>query len=109
MTFLVRYLNSETLDIHSQLVKLIDIDAKDCSTDKLFNAFKMEIWKQQITFSYIVALSCDNVSVMTGKYLSFKKNLKKRLKIYFHGRVILIPIIVDSHVQNISGIESENE
>jgi len=45
MTLLVRYVISETLNIHSQLVKLIDIDAKDCSADKLFNVFKMEMWK----------------------------------------------------------------
>jgi len=80
MTFLVRYVNSETLDVHSQLVKLINIDAKDCSADKLFNAFKMEMWKQQIPFSNIVALSCDNASVMTGKHLSFKKKLEEMSK-----------------------------
>jgi len=80
MTFLVRYINCETLDIHSQLVKLIDIDAKDCSTDKLFNVFKMEMWKQQIPFSNIVALQCDNASVMTGKYLSLKKKLEEMSK-----------------------------
>lgn len=40
MTFLVRYIDPETLDIRSQLVKLIDIDAKDSSAEKLFEAFK---------------------------------------------------------------------
>jgi len=80
MTFFVRYVNTETLDSHSQLVKLIDIDTKNCSTDKLFNAFKMEMWKQQIPFSNIIALSCNNTSVMTGKYLSFKKKFEEMSK-----------------------------
>jgi len=73
MTFHVRYVNSDTLQVHSQLVKLIDIDAADCSADKLFNAFKHEMLKLEIPFQNIVALSCDNASVMTGKHLSLKK------------------------------------
>ncbi|KAL6255498.1 hypothetical protein P5V15_013832 [Pogonomyrmex californicus] len=43
MTFMVRYVDSETLDVRSQLVKLINIDAKDSSAEKLFQAFKCEI------------------------------------------------------------------
>ncbi|KAL6421413.1 hypothetical protein ACFW04_014198 [Cataglyphis niger] len=64
--------------VRSQLVKLIDIDAKDCSAEKLFNVF--EITKFQIPFLNIVVLSCDNASVMTGKHLSFKKKLKSKCK-----------------------------
>lgn len=67
MTFLVRYVDLETLDIRSQLIKLIDIDAKDCSAEKFFNAFEFEITKLQIPFLNIIALSCDNASVMIGK------------------------------------------
>ncbi|CAL1678897.1 unnamed protein product [Lasius platythorax] len=77
MTFVVRYVDPETLDIHSQLVKLINIDAKDSSAEKLFHAFKDEMWKLQIPFLNIVALLCDNVSVMTGKHLSFKKKFEE--------------------------------
>jgi len=40
MTSLVRYVDAETLDIRTQLVKLIDIDAKDSNAEKLFNALK---------------------------------------------------------------------
>jgi len=76
MTFFVRYVHPETLDICSQLVKLIDIDAKDSSAEKLFDAFKKEMWKLQIPFLNIIALSCDNAPVMTGKYTSFKKKLQ---------------------------------
>lgn len=80
MTFLVRYVDLETLDIRSQLVKLIDIDARDCSAEKLFNAFEFEMYKLQIPFLNIIALSCDNASVMTGKHLSFKKKLELKCK-----------------------------
>jgi len=77
MTFLVRYVDAETLDIRTQLVKLIDIDAKDSSAEKLFNALKCEMRKLMIPFQNIVALSCDNASVMTGKKKSFKKKLEE--------------------------------
>ncbi|EFN72092.1 Zinc finger protein KIAA0543, partial [Camponotus floridanus] len=80
MTFLVRYVDSDTLDIRTQLVKLIDIDAKDCSAEKLFKAFELEMTKFQIPFLNIIALSCDNASVITGKHLSFKKNLESKCK-----------------------------
>jgi len=70
MTFLVKYVDAETLDVRTQLVKLIDIDAKDSSAEKLFNALKCEMCKLMILFKNIVALSCDNASVMTGKQKS---------------------------------------
>jgi len=61
MTFLVRFVDPETLDIRTQLIKLINI-AKNSSAEKLFNALKCEIWKLSIPFGNIVALSCDNAS-----------------------------------------------
>lgn len=76
MTFLVRYIDAESLDHRTQLVKLIDIDAKDCSAEKLFHTFKCEMQKLMIPFKNIVALSCDNASIMTGKQKSFKKELQ---------------------------------
>ncbi|KAL6420215.1 hypothetical protein ACFW04_011775 [Cataglyphis niger] len=48
--------------------------------EKLFNAFKIEMWKLNIPFVNIVALSCDNASVMVGKHLSFKKKLEEFCK-----------------------------
>ena len=36
MTFLVRYIEPKTLDNRTQLVKLIDIDARNCSAEKLY-------------------------------------------------------------------------
>jgi len=79
MTFFVRYDNSKILDVQLQLVKLIDIDARDCSAEK-FNAFRPEMYKLQIPFLNIQALSCDNASVIIGKHLSFKKKLEEKCK-----------------------------
>jgi len=81
MTFLVRYIDHKSLDVRSQLLKLIHLDARDCSPEKLFNAFQSEMYKLQIPYLNIAALSCDNVSVM-GKYSSFKTKLEKNGKIY---------------------------
>jgi len=77
MIFFVRYVDSETLDIYTQLVKLIEIDAKDFSVEKLFHAFQCEMSKLQIPFNNIIALSCDSVSVMVRKFSSFKTKLQR--------------------------------
>ncbi|XP_070529959.1 zinc finger protein 862-like [Cardiocondyla obscurior] len=80
MTFLIRFIDPKSFNVRTQLIKLIDIDARDCSADKLFNAFKSEVYKLQIPFSNILAQSCDNASVMTGKHLSFKTKLEEKCK-----------------------------
>ncbi|KAL6434456.1 hypothetical protein ACFW04_006098 [Cataglyphis niger] len=80
MTFLVRYVDPKTLNIRSQLVKLFNIDARDCSAEKLFHAFKSEMLELNIPFLNIIALSCDNTSVMIGKHSSFKKKLEEICK-----------------------------
>ena len=43
MIFQVRYVDSETLDVRSQLVELMSIDVKDFNTDKLFIVKDLEI------------------------------------------------------------------
>ncbi|XP_011159374.1 uncharacterized protein LOC105195594 [Solenopsis invicta] len=77
LTFIVRYVDPETLDVRSQLIKLIDIDPKDCSPDKFFEAFQCEMSKLQIPFANVIALSCENTSIMTEEHLSFKTKLKE--------------------------------
>ncbi|XP_014474937.1 PREDICTED: uncharacterized protein LOC106744562 [Dinoponera quadriceps] len=74
MTFFVRYIDPHTLDVGSQLVKLINIDVNGSRSENLFHAFKCEMEKLQIPFSNIVALSCDSTPEMTGKH-SFKTKL----------------------------------
>ena len=43
MTFLVRYADSKTNDVKTELVKMIEVDAKDSSAEKLIQAFQAEI------------------------------------------------------------------
>lgn len=86
MTFFVRYVDPETLDIRLQLTKLINIDARDCSAEKLFQELKCEMSNMLIPFHNNIALSCDNASVMTGKHSSFKTKLEAE-----HKDVITLP------------------
>nr|XP_012219350.1 PREDICTED: zinc finger MYM-type protein 6 isoform X2 [Linepithema humile] len=85
-TFFVRYVDPETLDIRSQLVKLINIDDKNKCDDvmideeKLFHVFQCEMSKLNIPFLNIVALSCNDASAMTDTYLSFKEKLEETCK-----------------------------
>jgi len=80
MTFLVRYVDPQTLDVRTELFELIHLDASDCSAEKLFTTFRNVMWKKQIPFQNILALSCDNASVMIGKFESFQKKLERYCK-----------------------------
>ncbi|KYN28022.1 hypothetical protein ALC57_02571, partial [Trachymyrmex cornetzi] len=56
-------------------------ETSDLTNDKWMTFLvRAEMWKKQISFSNILALSCDNTSVMTGKYESFKIKLQKHCK-----------------------------
>ncbi|KYM93673.1 hypothetical protein ALC62_15723 [Cyphomyrmex costatus] len=80
MTFLVWYVDPKTLNVRTELLELIHLDASDCSAEKLFITFRNKMWKKQIPFENIVALSCDNASVMTGKHESFQTKLQQYCK-----------------------------
>ncbi|KAG5316536.1 ZN862 protein, partial [Acromyrmex insinuator] len=77
MSFQVRYVDSVTLDVRLQLVELMCIDVKDFSADKLFERLRNKILELNIPFSNIVALLCNNASVMTENHSLFKKEFKK--------------------------------
>ncbi|KYN29560.1 hypothetical protein ALC57_00985, partial [Trachymyrmex cornetzi] len=56
-------------------------ETSDLTNDKWMTFLvRAEMWKKQIPFSNILALSCDNASVMTGKYESLKIKLQKHRK-----------------------------
>ncbi|KYN07743.1 hypothetical protein ALC62_01254 [Cyphomyrmex costatus] len=75
MALQVRYVDSETLNIRSQLVELISIHAKDFSANELFERFKNKMLELNIPLSNIVALLC-NESVVTENH-SFREKLEK--------------------------------
>jgi len=80
MTFLVRYVDPQTSDVRTELFELIHLDASDCSAEKLFTTFKNVMYKKQIPFQNILALSCDNAFVMIRKFESFQKKLETYCK-----------------------------
>ncbi|EZA62768.1 uncharacterized protein LOC105274686 [Ooceraea biroi] len=87
MILLVRYVDLDTLDIRTQLVKVTDLDA-DCSVEKVFLAFKNEMENLNIPFANIVALSCNDAPVTTGKHVSLRKKLEKTYK---HLQILTCP------------------
>ncbi|XP_066599985.1 SCAN domain-containing protein 3-like [Prorops nasuta] len=91
MTLLTRYVDSESLSVKTDLLQLINLDASDCSAQKIFTAFYNELIKKPIPLSNIIGLGCDNASVMTGKNESFQTKLSK-----WSPRLITIPCICHS-------------
>ncbi|XP_066587598.1 protein FAM200A-like [Prorops nasuta] len=75
MTLITRHFDSKSLCIQDNLLHLINLDAKDCSADKIFHAFNNEMNRREIPVSNVIGLSCDNASVMIGKHDSFKTRL----------------------------------
>ncbi|XP_066598799.1 zinc finger protein 862-like [Prorops nasuta] len=75
MTLITRHVDSKSLCIQDNLLHLINLDAKDCSADKIFHAFNNEMNRREIPVSNVIGLSCDNASVMIGKHDSFKTRL----------------------------------
>ncbi|XP_066599937.1 protein FAM200A-like [Prorops nasuta] len=75
MTLITRHVDSKSLRTQDNLLHLINLDAKDCSADKIFNAFNNELNRREIPISNVIGLSCDNASVMIGRHNSFKTRL----------------------------------
>ncbi|XP_070516613.1 SCAN domain-containing protein 3-like [Cardiocondyla obscurior] len=79
MCVLVRYLSPINKKISTQLLDLISLDAKDCSSSKIFEAFKNLFQTKQIPLTNIIGLACDNASVMIGCNNSFMTHLKSEI------------------------------
>ena len=91
LTFLVRYVDPETLDGKTALSKLLELDATKLDAVGIFGQFKHYMLKNSIPFSNILAMACDNASVMIGDRLSFKALLLQE-----NPNVIIIPCICHS-------------
>lgn len=77
ITFVVRYVDPQTSNVRTELLELIRLDANDCSVEKLFTTLRDVMWEKKIPFQNILALSCDNASIMTGKYEFLKIKLQE--------------------------------
>ncbi|XP_066587622.1 protein FAM200A-like [Prorops nasuta] len=91
MTLITRHVDSKSLRTQDNLQNLINLDAKDCSADKIFNAFKNELNKREIPLTNIIGLSCDNASVMIGRNDPFKTRL-----LNIRPQLIIMPCICHS-------------
>ena len=76
LSLLARYIDPETLKANCVLLQMINVDASDCSAEKVFESFRNALWKKQIALSNIVGLSCDNTNAMVGKFNSLQSRLK---------------------------------
>lgn len=73
---MVKFVEPTSRKIITQLLALLQLDAKDCSAERIFEIFKDFFQQEQIPFTNIVAVACDNASVMLGKNESFAQKLK---------------------------------
>ncbi|XP_066585186.1 uncharacterized protein [Prorops nasuta] len=91
ITLLTRYVDNRSLRVHTELLQLINLDASDCSAQKIFNSFSSELIKKEIPLAQIIGLSCDNASVMVGKHDSFQTRLVQKCP-----RLVTMPCICHS-------------
>ncbi|XP_066590637.1 zinc finger MYM-type protein 6-like [Prorops nasuta] len=87
-SIMVRYIEPSTLEIQARLLQLINLDARDCSADKIFSAFNNELMKKQIPLAQVLAIGCDNASVMIGRNSSFRTKIIEK-----NSKVITVPCI----------------
>ncbi|XP_066592981.1 protein FAM200A-like [Prorops nasuta] len=87
-SIMVRYIEPSTLEIQARLLQLINLDARDCSADKIFSAFNNELMKKQIPLAQALAIGCDNASVMVGRNSSFRTKILEK-----NSKVITVPCI----------------
>ena len=58
------------------ILQMINLDAFDCSAEKLFQFFRDSMSRRQISINNIVGLFCDNTNAMVGQFNSFYTRLK---------------------------------
>ena len=75
---MVQYIEPVSLQLRVELLKLVNLDASDCFATKIFGAFETVSEQKKIPLSNIIALACDNASVMTGSKSSLKTKLLKK-------------------------------
>ncbi|EZA62168.1 hypothetical protein X777_06119 [Ooceraea biroi] len=79
MCILVRYVSPVTKKISTRSLKLLYLDAADCSASKFFESFKSCLEEEKIPIKNIVGLACDNASVMVGCNNAFMTHLKSEV------------------------------
>ncbi|XP_066603455.1 zinc finger protein 862-like [Prorops nasuta] len=88
LSIVVQYFSTEMNNVITELFKIIELDATDCSAEKLFAVFKQCFFDYGIPFENIIGFACDNASVMLGSRDSFLTRLREIVP-----RVILLNCI----------------
>ncbi|XP_063931363.1 uncharacterized protein LOC135143427 [Zophobas morio] len=73
---LVKYCDNDDNKTKTNLLELVPLDAKDCSAENLYNAFKDCLYKHNIPLTNIIGIACDGANVMTGHTNSFFSRLQ---------------------------------
>ncbi|KAK3916901.1 Zinc finger protein 862 [Frankliniella fusca] len=71
-----KYIDPKTNASRLDLLKLVELDPKDCSAAKLFEAFTNCLEQNSIPIIKFVGLACDNTNAMVGQHNSFYSRLK---------------------------------
>jgi len=79
LCILVKYVSRETKKCITELLELVELDAKDCSAEQIYFAFEQCLKNKSIPLSNIVGMASDNASVMIGIRDSFVTRLKKKV------------------------------
>jgi len=79
LCILVKYFHPIDKKIITELLELLELDATNCSADKLYNAFKNCFQTKEIPLQNIVGMASDNASVMTGIHDSFVTRLRNEV------------------------------
>ena len=91
LSLMVRYVEPSSFKIRFELLQLINLDASDCSADKVFKAFEGALCEKQIPLSNVAGMSCDHAQVRIGNKSSFETKLKEK-----NPNVIVIPCVSHS-------------
>lgn len=77
MALLVRYLDSETFQVRTQLLEMIPLHVTDFSGRSLYEEFTRCLMRYNLSATNIVGMASDNANVMTGQNNSFYSRLRE--------------------------------
>lgn len=90
LCIVVRYINKNG-KVTSRLLQLVELDATDLSSAKIYEKFEEVFDKYKIPLSNLTGVASDGASVMVGRQNSFITHLKKK-----YPHVILLKCICHS-------------
>lgn len=81
MCVLVRYVDPSSGEVKTKLLELLELNATDCSAEKLYSEFKTLLGNLEIPVTNVIEMASDGASVMVGKNNSFASRFVNESKI----------------------------